>query len=52
MKIEPAQLSELRRICVELAQREFSDAELQLIAERIVRFLLNSSETAEEFDLK
>jgi len=51
-KIEPAQLNELRRICDELAQCGFSDTELQLIAERIVRFLLNSEESSEEFDLK
>jgi hypothetical protein len=52
LKIEPPQLDELRRICAELAQHAFSDAELQLIAERIVRFLLNSQDCSDLFDLK
>lgn len=51
-KIQPAQLIELRRLCANLTEREFSDAELISIAERIIRFLLNSQEDAQSFDLK
>lgn len=42
MKIDLAALEELRRICVQSFQKEFSDPELQEIGQRIIRFLTNS----------
>ena len=41
MKIDPAALEELKRICAESFQRTLSDAEAQEIGQRIIRFLLN-----------
>lgn len=42
MKIEPAALHELKRICAESFQRTLSDTEAQEIGQRIIRFLMNS----------
>jgi hypothetical protein len=42
MKIEPAALEELKRICAESFQRSLSDTEAQDIGQRIIRFLMNS----------
>ncbi len=42
MKIEQTQIDELNRICMESFQRNFSETELQEIAQRIIRFLKNT----------
>ncbi len=42
MKIDPASLQELKRICAESFQKELSDLELQDVGQRIIRFIDNS----------
>jgi len=44
MTLPKAALEELRRICDESFQRQLTDAELQEIGQRIVRFLKSSDE--------
>lgn len=44
MNLPPTALEELRRICAESFQRQLTDAELQELGQRILRFLRNSDE--------
>lgn len=41
MKIDLASLAELKRICAECFEKKLSDAELQDVGQRIIRFLQN-----------
>jgi hypothetical protein len=48
MKIDQTAIEDLRRICAESFQKAPSDAELQDIGQRIIRFLKNSYELSSD----
>jgi hypothetical protein len=44
MKMDPASLEELKRICAVSYQKNLSDDQVQDVGQRIIRFLKNSLE--------
>lgn len=43
MTLDPTSLEKLKRICADLFQKHFSEAELQAIGRRIIRYIVASA---------